>query len=250
MKELLDDYEQTPQKFQGLLSPEQHATMQGYLDLRKQENDSFRHYVMDNPISSMVPDAPFKDTYHELALKQQLLDAANDPSLEWLGVADADTVSKLEGHPEVREGTELWYNQKHPSALQKLLQPLGGEVGYDNLPGQKPLHYETITNDNLGSGVRSDKPRVQVYANLPDKSSEQVASIIQSPLEGKVGEAFYQGQDIGDQLGLQKNPLPGPGMWKANLTPELKELIKTRGFPVMAALLALQQSLMPRQEQD
>lgn len=36
--------------------------------------------------------------------------------------------------------------------------------------------------------------------------------------------------------------LPGPGMWKANLSPELKQIIKSRGFPAMAALLALQQS--------
>lgn len=192
MKELLDDYEQTPQKFQGLLSPEEHNTLNKYLELRKTEEANFRHYVMDKPISSMVPDAPFKDTYHELAIKADLLDAAERPDLEWYGIADADTVSAMEGHSSVKPGTELYYNQKHPSALEKLLSPLGGSVEKAELP--------------------HDPSKLWADPNVPASKP--------------------------------------PGMWKAPLPPELKELIKTRGFPAMAALLALQQSLIPRQEPD
>lgn len=182
-----------------------------------------------------VPDAPFKDTYHELALKQQLLDAANDPSLEWLGVADADTVSAMEGHSEIRPGTELYYNEKHPSALEKLLKPMGGKVQLDELPGIKPHEIAPAQpNDN----------RVLVTAYTGDHPAQHtMASVVQRPDEGTVGQAWYEGHDIAHQMKEEGRLVPGPRMWKANLPPELKELIKTRGFPAMTALLALQQSV-------
>lgn len=37
-----------------------------------------------------VPDAPFKDTWPDLALKQQLMETAKDPSLEWMGFTGGD----------------------------------------------------------------------------------------------------------------------------------------------------------------
>lgn len=38
-----------------------------------------------------VPDAPFKDTWPDLGLKQQLIEAANDPKAEWLGFTGGKT---------------------------------------------------------------------------------------------------------------------------------------------------------------
>jgi hypothetical protein len=169
--------------------------------------------------ASRPPDAPYKDTYHELALKQQLLDTANDPSLEWLGVADADTVSAMEGHTNIRPGTELYYNEKHPSALEKLLKPYGGDVQYDLLPGQQ-------LSASGEKGVMVD--------SIP------VAHPL-TKFDG-IGDHHNYGRvatDIMNEM-KQRPQLPGPGFWKANLTPEMKKAIAERGFPAMAALLALQ----------
>jgi hypothetical protein len=38
-----------------------------------------------------VPDAPFKDAWPDLGLKQQLIEAANDPRAEWMGVTSGQT---------------------------------------------------------------------------------------------------------------------------------------------------------------
>lgn len=188
-----------------------------------------------------VPDAPFKDTYHELALKQQLLDAANDPSLEWLGVADADTVSAMEGHTSVRPGTELYYNEKHPSALEKLLNPLGGDVELGNLPNQRVKAFDV---DNTAfSPVKSGLSGV-VDAGGP------LTRVVDFP--GELGiHNSTSAKDHMSRYGWRSpdKQIPGPGMWKANLPPELKQLIRERGFPAMAAFLALQQSLKPQEEQ-
>ena len=200
----------------------------------------------DNFSSTPVPDAPYKDTYHELALKQQLLDAANDPELQWLGVADSDTAQMMEGHIYQpgqihgrREGMDLYYNEKHPSALEKLLKPMGGKVEYDNLPGSRIYAVEPHTN----SGFGTERPRVDVEALSDDSRPhrwEPVASTVLSPFEGDIGKAHFQGQEIADTIKKQGNMIPGPGFWKAKLTPEMKQTIKDRGFPAMAALLALQ----------
>lgn len=183
-----------------------------------------------------VPDAPFKDTYHELALKQQLLDAADDPSLEWLGVADADTASAMEGHSSVRPGMELNYNQKHPSALKKLLEPLGGEVGYDTINNASPLGsdqsiYWRATENPVQGGL----PRQEIVYPNPNAGPTPLASTIGPNLAMDTNEAVRSRLAGGGQV-------PGQGMWKANLTPELKQIIKERGFPAMAALLAMQQA--------
>ncbi len=202
-----------------------------------------------------VPDAPYKDTYHELALKQLLLDAADDPSLEWLGVADADTASVMEGHiphlgdprkwsgrpgdPGMRPGMEKYYNEKHPSALERLLNPLGGSVGYDNLSGP-------IIDSAVPSLPRGPLPDTN-WGNQPIVdlgSNQQIATAL---TDDPTKATSFASNAFGDDIGRRQ--LPGPGMWKANLTPELKALIKERGFPAMSLMLALQQAMFNKDEQ-
>jgi hypothetical protein len=195
--------------------------------------------------SQQVPDAPFKDTYHELALKQQLLDAADQPDLEWLGVADADTAQVMEGHipfmgfPEGqvpgsgigrRPGMDQFYNERHPSALEKLLKPFGGDVEYANLPPQQKYDKGIMT-----TGARGFAPDFKVGDSLV--STPEVVGAKREPL-------FSFTRPDSDKYNLAEQsagrPVPGPGFWKANLTPEMKQAIKERGFPAMVALLALQ----------
>jgi hypothetical protein len=48
-----------------------------------------------------VPDAPFKDTWPDLALKHHLVEAAQDPKTEWLGFSSGDTQAKRWGSERV-----------------------------------------------------------------------------------------------------------------------------------------------------
>ena len=77
--------------------------------------------------TSAVPDAPFKDSWAELALKQQLLDIAhNRPDLEWIGIAPS---SELRARGEVI--SPEFQDKQLPRTLEKLLGPFGGKVEKD-----------------------------------------------------------------------------------------------------------------------
>lgn len=210
--------------------------------------DASQYYEGHNNI---VPDMPFKDTYHELALKEQLLDAANQPDLEWLGVADAVTASQVEGHTAVpggkgiKPGMELFYDKRHPTALEKLLKPLGGEVTYDHLPfaGQASTPL-TLTNAdalprNHGDWPSSTFGRQNAAATNYPEVTVLEANNWRMPPGPRSKEVIAE---------VQKREPAGPGFWKAPLPPELKQLIKERGFPAMAAFLALFNSLQPQEE--
>ena len=71
-----------------------------------------------------VPDAPFKDNWAELALKQQLLDIAhNRPDLEWLGIAPSE-VLRRRGEVISPEFQDV----QLPRTLEKILAPFGGKL--------------------------------------------------------------------------------------------------------------------------
>jgi hypothetical protein len=195
--------------------------------------EALRQYVESAYVmGGRVPDAPFRDSYHELALKQQLLDTSNDPNLEWLGVADADTVSSMEGHPSVRPGTELYYNQKHPAALKRLLEPLGGTVEYNTINNISPLG----STKDLSYSSQNSEGRGIFHHTSSTTGKTPIASVINPDNSDDVRAV---NQAIRSRL-ARGGQIPGQGMWMTRLSPELKQLIRERGFPAMTALLALQ----------
>lgn len=69
----------------------------------------------------MAPEAPFKDSWPNLAMKQAVLDAANNPNAEWIGITPSDTL-RARGEmisPEFQD-------QRLPLTLEKILAPFGG----------------------------------------------------------------------------------------------------------------------------
>ena len=63
-------------------------------------------------VMSGVPDAPFKESWPDLGLKQQLLEAAKDPEAQWIGFTSGQTqaarydLSKQIGRLRLRSGLE------------------------------------------------------------------------------------------------------------------------------------------------
>ena len=87
------------------------------------EEDAIRN-ALEVINKGAVPDAPFKDKgWVDLALKQQILDIANRPDLDWMGITPGEELIKRgEGH------STQFMNQEVPSRLAKLLKPFGGQV--------------------------------------------------------------------------------------------------------------------------
>lgn len=70
------------------LTPEQFDDINHYLDLRNQERAAFQQL---RTLEHLPPDAPFKEAWPDLALKQQVLDVANRDDLNWLGFTTGQT---------------------------------------------------------------------------------------------------------------------------------------------------------------
>ena len=179
-----------------------------------------------------IPDLPFKETYPDLAIKEQLLDAANDPEIAGFGMTGAEIQKLRYPNPKGDAGMDFMYDKKHPNILQRLLAPFGGTVEKRTLPMKGPHYFERRGDKVIAQDTEG--VRTQVASMWPKNSGTQTGSIdMKNP--------------VIDQLNKQRTQytIPGPEYWYASLTPEMKEAIKKIGFPAMLALMAAR----PNEEQ-
>ena len=186
--------------------------------------------------SDAVPDAPFKDSWPELALKQQLLDVADRPDLEWLGIAPS---SELRNRGEVI--SPEFQDVQLPRTLEKLVKPFGGKV--EQVPvlekGQPFFNPQTSLHP---SGLPSTE--VHRYITGDDPNPSPVASVWPRSTDPK--RQYNPDKDAGaliKQLTQNRPDLLETEYVKAfiaRLTPEMKAQIKEKGFPLLTLLAMLQ----------
>lgn len=205
-----------------------------YQQLRKQVDATEAAYEeMSRRQSSGVPDAPFKTSWPELALKQQLLDVADKPDLDWIGIAPSSELR--------RRGEEVspdFQDKRLPLILDKLLGPMGGKVEKVPIINDKPLNLTAVTKNASEFTNKPNRFYASIIANGQDK--EPIAStwptreFQNSPIYGPDSENLMDA--------LQKtNPSATTeqiSSFIARLTPEIKAQIKTKGFPLLALLFA------------
>lgn len=162
-----------------------------------------------------IPDAPFKDNWAELALRQQLLDIANNrQDLEWLGIAPS---TELRRRGEVI--SPEFQDVQLPRTLEKLVKPFGGKVESVDL-GIKPK-VKIVHN-----------PRIGQHGGFAEINSETGA---QDPLVSLLREGIDP--DIADRLHSQ---VPNLQAKIARLTPEMLTRIKESGFPLLTVLAMIE----------
>lgn len=240
-------------------------------------------YALRTINENRVPDGPFKEDWSNLALKQQLLEVADRPDLEWMGWTPgsvqndrynlANHVSKLAFDHDPVTGKGIlyaWDPDGRETVFQNIAKPedlvpiIGKDAAarltsgtpkkmsnHQDLPGDQGIDAYELTGQDLeigGDGMRDFYDR-----QLPDKMNK-----ILKPFGGRVEQA-----DI--PLGVSKNNLTytpqeeavlGPmnnatvKAWIARLSPEMKERIRKEGLPLLLALLGLEanQSVEPQQE--
>lgn len=184
-----------------------------------------------------VPDAPFKDSWAELALKQQLLDIAhNRPDLEWLGIAPS---SELRQRGEVI--SPEFQDVQLPRTLEKLVGQFGGKVEQAPImeKGQPFLNPNT---ELYPSG--SSSTLVQRFLTGDDPNPTPIASV----WPRGSGNAYNPDKDAGQLMAaIQRNR---PELFQpeyieaflARLTPEMLAQIREKGFPLLLAMLAAQEA--------
>ena len=207
-----------------------------------------------------VADLPFKDDWPDLAIKQQLIEAANDPTIEGIGFTGAKTQID-------RWGTErLAWEPTGQGDFKVSFEPqVGGNAAGGDM-GEEALRRGLIQNSNKtvssledlrrlvgGSEVKAEKawkrmmaqpeggiyqPRAEGMTHFYDENTGELrnrAAKIVKPFGGTVepSEVSTSSQEL-NMLGspmFQRKPEPA---WLSRLTPEMKAAMRERGFPLMS----------------
>ena len=208
-----------------------------------------------------VPDAPFKENWPDLGLKQQLIETANDPNAKWLGFTggktQADrydlskTVSKIEYIPPegslaenpngYRPGVLRAYDHNGDRVINKVADPseLPDLIGKE--ASEKLLQTEARTDRIEGrytrpqhglSGLDLQVGGEGMTAFYDQKLPKRLEKLVK-PFGGTVettglGSGSRSLPDI-DENGVFLQPA-----WMSRLTPEMKAAMRERGFPLMS----------------
>jgi hypothetical protein len=196
-----------------------------------------RHNIIDSVVretGNRVPDMPFKGMSGPptLALKQQLLDVADRPDLDWLGIAPS---SELQSRGE--DISEEFQDKMLPNVLEKLLGPFGGKVEKADL-GIKSTHVSdpisVLPENNLRAFNTGQElgPHGGLYQPATaNNKSQPLLSFLRPP---------ETTDDINDLKNQIINQRPNLQAFIARLSPEMKQAIKEKGFPLLMMLLAQQ----------
>lgn len=177
-----------------------------------------------------VPDAPFKQSWPDLALKRQVLDVANSPDLEWLGITPGEElVGRGEGQSPV------FHNEILPNKLMKILKPFGGKVEkIGEVPRSKVPDIDYAGLGHIRSTNTDYIPGDETHiADLwpPYKYDYEKGP---ANMQGERASEQRRGYELADLVrNSQRNTRPFKG---AHFSPDLKALIKKNGLSYMSLL--------------
>jgi hypothetical protein len=182
-----------------------------------------------------VPNAPFKESWPDLALKHQLLDAAQDPNLSWIGMTGGETQAARynlrkhvdEIHYQPREQRLLAFTKDADKAIDEIVAPeklanyIGKEAAEKLLAQPFDKEYRSshvLRGAELEIGGEGMK---KFYDELLPKRLEKIVK----PFGGKV-----------ERMGVPGTTDYG---WMVRLSPEMKAKIVKAGLPLMMVPLAV-----------
>lgn len=190
----------------------------------------------------LVPDAPFKDSWAELALKQQLLDIAhNHPDLKWLGIApQSELADRGEGISEAFQDVQL------PRTLEKLLAPFGGKVEQAHILTKDIPHYSKPAYSSNPEAPYSRE--IMSSTGIPGSAATERQHIASTwPTRANERDTGRDVESLVDVLSKNRPELFEQKLHApiARLTPEMLAQIREKGFPLLLALLAARQNMQP-----
>lgn len=197
--------------------------------------DATRNYVdasnaLNDPMQT--PDAPFKDNrWADLALKQQVMDVAGRPDLEWLGITP--------GSESMKRGELLnpqFHDQTLPTKLGKILAPFGGKMEEvpTGLKGESPI-MRNYFNSTAGTHQIYD-PANQDPIDL-ELGGKHLASVwpktgqIHDPLMTSGRTGHHRANEL--QNIIEDQYTPDVKMWLARMPPSMKDAILKKGLPLL-----------------
>ena len=135
-------------------------------------------YTSESDSINAVPDAPFKDNYHEFVLKR-LIRMAAEQDYDSIGWTTADIQSKR-WSDEFAEGYRIEYDQDIPKFLNKYGKKWGTRVGKTALDNGTEVWSMAITDEMKDSVLTEGQP---MYSER-DTESVSNRSLLANALEG------------------------------------------------------------------
>jgi hypothetical protein len=208
-----------------------------------------------------VPDAPFKDTWPDLGLKQQLLEAAKDPDAQWLGFTSGQTQAAR--YDLSKQIDELkWYRdgdgyrisarkdgqivaQQSAMSPQTLSATVGKEMaqkivgqteqhgvmsGIDLQVGGEGMHhfYDELLPKRLQKIV---KPFGGTVERVPLGRSKAEIDAAMDALHNAPAWTNNLRDEL-NRLQTERNAAPDGPAWIVRLTPAMKARILKEGLPL------------------
>ena len=191
--------------------------------------DEYNHVAVErNNGVDLVPDAPFKDNYHEFVLKR-LLRMAAEEGYDSIGWTPADIQSNRWSE-DYAEGYRIEYDQDIPKFLKKYGKQWGAEVGKTSL-GNKSDKQTYI--DDSGKSYKSIR---EWYDSVMDSYATKDMSVWKAYIAGKtkviqVGDKMHiqmkdEGNILDESLTISTTP---DTVWSMDITPAMKKSVLEEG---------------------
>jgi len=272
-------FDSTREALDAAISHPDWATRWDMRDANPNDVRLIEQYAQSVRGSRGVPDAPFKDSWPDLGLKQEILAAVDDPNAQWIGHTTGATQAAR--YDLSKQISRVEYDRKGASVVEP------GQAGrvraYDHdgkvvvdqfVPESKLPDYigkeateKLLTGDNaarldMGVGATLSGLDLQVggegmrsfYDELLPKRLEKILK----PFGGKVergqattlaNPALDQRIDQGGGRNYTKPGFDTVEAWIARLSPEIKARIREQGLPLLMAMIAARGGLAPSHRQ-
>jgi len=136
-----------------------------------------------------VPDAPFKDTWYQLALKRALKYAA-DNGYERVGLTTGKQQAMRYPDEANVKGMEKYYDEVYPNFLDKYGKKFGAQVGQTRIKtgrgvaGGEPVHYLDITpqmkeGTSKGQALFAATPAIPAVSLLDEEKRKEIQSLLE-----------------------------------------------------------------------
>lgn len=179
----------------------------------------------------------------ELLIKQQILEAANDPKVDFFGIGSSEIPTALFPDEGNVAGMQHFYDKEYPDRLRKIMRPFFEQTGQDmesaNLASPfrddaEPSFFRMLADKRVMLGL---DPRITKGPWTADNL--QIASAIPNSTDSDYYDSYkWIRRKVAEQWEKGMRP-PGHEVRGFRMTPEIRKLIQEIGFPAMMALMGL-----------
>ena len=217
--------------------------------------DEAKQYLIDNAMDSdtRMSRAPMSESWPEMVLKKQLYDAASDPEVDYFGLPSGKGVREVTGGELA--GQQQFYDKDQVARVNKLLKKFGvGMEDAGELANPQASSSAYLIESDVGKLARL-VDRMGGADRVPNDTMDRVMQMLGRRMARRGVDPQVVAESLVDQgvpLFSAKYPemvanaakeylvqaSRSPASKVAKITPEMRQEILRKGFPLMSVALA------------